>query len=248
MSNVTQVTVQAPGRSFTLHVFDNRACINIMRSILDGRTYPIISFLKNAKTVVDIGANIGAASIHFALNYTEARIFAFEPCPATFQLLKQNVAAFPQIESFDFGLFDRDCELPLHLGNTDGITNSIGQSSLNGGESVAVRLRNIRDFLQARAIGEIDVLKIDTEGCELPILESIADRFDQIRVIYLEYHDEADRLAIDSLLRRTHLLTAGKVDAPHRGELCYVAYSSFPSRAELETLRIRSDLLRTLGR
>lgn len=239
----THIKFQSPQRGFMLEVFDNPLCVEVARSILAGKTYPRIEFINDVKTVVDVGANVGAASLHFAHQYPAASLHSFEPCPDTYRLLSRNLAHLPNAHTYNVGLFDRECRVPLYLSKQDAVTNSIGGSYLNSDSSVEVDLRSAREFLRNVGLGQIDILKIDTEGCELPILISLADFLEQVRVIYLEYHDEADRLAIDALLRKSHILTAAKLRHPHRGELCYVAYASFPSAAALDRLRIPRESL-----
>jgi FkbM family methyltransferase len=190
------------------------------------------------RTVVDIGANIGAATVWFARNFQEAKIFAFEPCSATFNILQRNLHKIFNASAYNFGLFDRDCEMPLYISKEDPVTNSVALSSLNTRQSVTISLKSAQDALRQRGVDTIDILKIDTEGCEIPILEDLKAILPQTRVIYLEYHDEEDRIKIDSLLRDTHILVASKLPHPHRGEMCYVAYNAFPSRPELDALRI----------
>lgn len=50
--------------------------------ILQGETYPCLPDIGHIATIVDIGANVGAASIMLAVKDPEARIHAFEPGPA----------------------------------------------------------------------------------------------------------------------------------------------------------------------
>jgi FkbM family methyltransferase len=242
-TRTTRIHIQTPTRQLGLEIFDTPLCRDTTRSILAGKAYPRIDFLKDVQVVVDIGANVGAASVYFALQYPAARLLAFEPCPQTYRLLSQNLADLPNARTFNFGLFDRDCQAPLYLSREDAGTSSVRWSYLNSERSVEISLKNARYVLRHQQIEAIDVLKIDTEGCELPILHALADLVEKTRVIYLEYHDEADRLAIDALLRRTHILAGARLRHPHRGELCYVAYHSYPSAAALDRLRIRSDPL-----
>jgi len=238
-SRTTTITIKSASGLLPFRMFDNPLSQAVNTAILEGKTYPIMDFVKDVKVIIDVGANVGAASIHFALRYREAIIYAFEPWADSFRLLSQNVAALPRIRAFDFGLLDSDCRMPLYLSNLDAVTNSVSSSPLNSGRFVEICLRDAAAVCRQEQIQAIDVLKIDTEGCELAILESLAGFLDKIKVIYLEYHDEADRLAIDGLLKRTHILTGAKVIRPHLGELCYVAYQAFPSLAHLEELRIR---------
>ena len=47
-----------------------------------------------------------------------------------------------------------------------------------------------------------------------------------------------NRIAIDEMLRPTHILYAGRVAFPHRGEFVYVRNDAFPSEAERDRRRI----------
>jgi hypothetical protein len=69
----------------------------------------------------------------------------------------------------------------------------------------------------------ISILKLDTEGCEVPILTALQNYLPQTEVIYLEYHSEFDRRRIDSMLDRTHVLFHAAVFEPHRGTIGYIA-------------------------
>jgi hypothetical protein len=67
------------------------------------------------------------------------------------------------------------------------------------------------------------LLKIDVEGAELAILESITSLFDRIQVIYLEYHSEEERLGYDRLLCDRFMLWRSSASMLHRGNVSYVA-------------------------
>ena len=77
------------------------------------------------------------------------------------------------------------------------------------------------------------VIKIDTEGCEFPILNSIKTLFNQLQVIYLEFHSEKDRIGIDNLLNQTHGLWNASVKHPHRGDVCYLHRSLWENNPDI---------------
>ena len=52
----------------------------------------------------------------------------------------------------------------------------------------------------------VDILKIDTEGCEVPILFSIKKYLTEIKILYIEYHSSIDRDEIRRLLENTHFV------------------------------------------
>ena len=246
-ARTTKVEFKTLTCQIALEILDNPMCLEAARSILDGKKYPHIECIKEVQTVVDIGANIGAASLYFARHYPVARLYAFEPCPEAYRLLCQNLADVLNIQTYQLGLFDRDCHVPLYLSREGAVTNSVGRRDLNSERSVEIDLRNAGQFFRQMCIDRIDILKLDSEGCEVPILQSLSDFLPNIKVIYVVYHNEPDRLAMDALLNASHILSAANVRHPHRGELCYVAYRSFPSDSALDGLRIKRNQLPSIA-
>ena len=58
--------------------------------ILRGRTYPPIEFVDSIEMIVDVGANVGAATVYFSRLYPEATIHPCEPAAAAYELLREN--------------------------------------------------------------------------------------------------------------------------------------------------------------
>ncbi|HEY2891028.1 MAG TPA: FkbM family methyltransferase [Dongiaceae bacterium] len=227
-------------RVFPFHCFDNQLSIRIARDIFAGETYRPSPHLRDVRLIVDIGANIGAASVFLHTRYPAARIVAIEPSPAAFALLCRNAAAFPQIEPRQTALYDKKASLHLHTGRVDSVTNSFGVSVLTkekGGETL--ELEDAAGFFLRERLQNADIVKLDTEGCEWPILTSLRPWLGQFRAIYLEYHSETDRRRIDRLLEPTHLLESGVAHDPHRGEFCYIARSTLPANSAHARMEIR---------
>jgi FkbM family methyltransferase len=211
------------GGSRPLVIFDSRASQEIAESVLKGKSYPHVPYIKNVDTIVDIGANVGTAAAWLSILYQPRRVIAIEPAPEPFAVLSINAKQWPVITPFHIGLHDQKGEAKLHLSRVDSVTNSIHWSSLNTQATVPIELEDAERFLQQIGVDRIDVLKIDTEGCERAILGSIRSRLPGIRLIYIEYHSEDDRHWIDALLAPTHILSRGHVMHEHRGEFCYVS-------------------------
>jgi FkbM family methyltransferase len=213
-------------RSFTL--FDTPIGQRICQRVLSGHSYPPLPIAGPIRTIVDIGANVGAAAVYFALHYRDARVLAFEPSPDSFELLRLNTADLGQVERFDFGLFDHDHETTLYTGCHDPVENSIGHGGEQTGHGVMIQLRRAYEVLSLAGVKQIDILKLDTEGCEVPILRSLTPMLPSVNVIYVEFHSERDRVEIDRLLGPTHSLFRGTVMRPFRGELVYVSRQCLP--------------------
>jgi FkbM family methyltransferase len=231
------------GTTREIECFDNWLSRIMSEGIVKGQSYVHLDFVTDVQVVMDVGANIGAAAVYFSLLYPEARIFAFEPARAPYELLSTNTRDRDNVHAYNFGLFSSDVEgVQLYSGDVDSGTSSIGRSKMTTAQSEAITLRSVADWLAANSITRIDVLKIDTEGCEVPIMRAIRGLIPTIKVVYLEYHSEDDRREIDRLLEHTHALVGGRIAIVHRGELTYVAKDAFPSEAEYAKYAIRLDL------
>jgi FkbM family methyltransferase len=190
---------------------------------------------------MDVGANVGAASVFFSLAYPDASIFAFEPGSRAYRLLSANTDARPNVHAHNFGLYSSDVSLPLYRGKYDSGMSSVARSESTRQESELITLRSVREWLDENSITAIDILKIDSEGCEVPILEALRDLLPKVKVVYLEYHSDDDRKEFDRLLGDTHLLMHGHMMV-HLGEVTYVAKDAFESETELDRRPIKLQL------
>ncbi len=65
-------------------------------------------YINDGDTVIDIGANIGLFSLFINQNCEKPKIYAYEPSPVVYQLLKANCEAYGQnIQTFNCGVSDR---------------------------------------------------------------------------------------------------------------------------------------------
>jgi hypothetical protein len=67
----------------------------------------------------------------------------------------------------------------------------------------------------------IDILKIDTEGCEVEILSSLQPYLPYVGIVMIEYHSEKDRRRIDDRLE-THILFDANICKPRLGIIKYI--------------------------
>jgi len=236
--DVAVATLEGPKGQMPFQLFKTESSFKIAHDIFAGTTYPQVPFVGDVKTILDIGANVGAAAVYLALNYPHALVYALEPGAKPFALLKQNAQPFDSVSVFPFGLYASDKTLPLFRGRTDCVESSVCPNGRTEGGAEEIRLRSAPQFLAEQGIERIDILKIDTEGCEVPILRSLAKYLPTVKVLYLEYHSERDRRLLDELLAETHVLWKGHVDLVHRGEFCYLRRDLLPGESETHTCEI----------
>ena len=189
-------------------------------SALQGVEYPIL-LPENypVSAVVDIGSNLGATAIYFLGLYPNSTIYCFEPSPKTFSLLKSNTEQFAGIRRFAFGLSNFEGLVDLFEGIHHSAQNSLFRTPMTIDEATPVRVRDAATVLGELGVQRVDIMKIDTEGCEVPILESIlaSGRLWPAQIA-LEYHSEEDRLQIDRLLTPRYFLATSRSLKVHRGQ------------------------------
>ena len=129
------------------------------------------------KTVLDIGANVGVTALYFSQIFPNARIYAFEPAPDNFAVLAKNVANCGRIRAFNFALGAADATLELYA--SDNPINFGGYSLHAAGsdtaKKISIPVKSVASVLKDLAIGNLDVIKIDTEGAEWDILTAFPD-------------------------------------------------------------------------
>jgi FkbM family methyltransferase len=194
-----------------------------VESVLTGADYPLVfPGIFEPHTIVDVGAHAGAATVYFKSHYPKARVFAFEPCSDSYEHLCANTRELDFVRLRRAALGARDGEARLYSGQHSSMQHSLVPNAENTGAFEWIPVLAARAALEALGAPTFSILKIDTEGCELEILESLGDLLESVDVIYLEYHSEADRLAIDRLLAPHFILYTARADGAHRGTNAYV--------------------------
>ena len=60
--------------------------------------------------------------------------------------------------------------------------------SLKKNDQFELRISTLKNFMIKNKINKIDILKIDTEGFELPIIKGLGEKLNKTRYIYFEHH------------------------------------------------------------
>jgi FkbM family methyltransferase len=165
-------------------------------------------------TVVDVGSNIGVSALYFLTRNENVQCHLFEPDPRNIPRLRANLAPFESRYTLDESAVADSAGI-VEFGIES--TGRYGGVGLVLDETVLVPCRDINMILEGvvAEAGEIDILKIDTEGLERRTILAIRpDILGKLRMIYFEslehvepLHPEAfrqsRRLATLRLLRRT---------------------------------------------
>ncbi|AUQ68743.1 FkbM family methyltransferase [Phaeobacter inhibens] len=162
----------------------------------------ICSLLKPGDIVLDCGANVGAVTLPLAA--TGATVHAFEPDPFAFDALRRATQHLPNIilHNAAVGLQAGTIQLMRAENFSDNPRGASVKSTVisggrkideTSGETLEVALVSLPDIIaeHAAASGEIAFLKMDIEGAELDILETMLQQalFDSIRLTVCETHE-----------------------------------------------------------
>ena len=204
-----------------------------VEAVLTGADYPLVfPGVYTPDSIVDIGAHAGAATVYFKSHYPDARVTCFEPCKDSFRNLSENTRQFDGVRLHNRALGESTGEAQLFSGQYSSMQHSMKKNGENTDEFEWISVLAAVEAFDSLE-GPPSIIKVDTEGCELEILTAVLPILSSVDVIYLEYHSEADRLALDRLLADDFVLYAARADEPHRGTNTYVRNAVFERCSQL---------------
>ncbi len=124
----------------------------------------------NARQFVDVGANVDAWALHFAVCMPELRGLLLEPAPAAVARLREILAeaGLPGLEIVAAAAGDMAETAPFMAEADFGEASSlVADHSRIGSNNIVVPLVTLDQILAERSIKTVDMLKIDTEGFDL---------------------------------------------------------------------------------
>jgi len=149
--------------------------------------------------IIDIGANIGIASLYLLNEYPGAKCVLVEPDPENIELLKKNLEEeirTAKVEVVQSAIMDYDGTIGFR---TEQLKfNSHVEDSEEG---LQVESMTISSLLSKFSIDQVDLMKIDVEGAEKFIFNSNYEWLLRVRNLFIEIHDDISSGKIIDLLR-----------------------------------------------
>ena len=130
--------------------------------------------LPQARVIFDVGANSGLFALYAALERPQASVFAFEPTPSSSASMAENIRrnGVRNLVRLESAVCDFDGTIDLFV--PPGESLPLGASTLESfrrpGSRIAVNAVRLDTIVEQRAIGRVDLVKIDTEGTEPAVL------------------------------------------------------------------------------
>jgi FkbM family methyltransferase len=147
--------------------------------------------------IVDVGGNAGYFNMMLFSQIQLAKVFAYEPIPENYSLFMKNVARnhimADKVKVFNMAVTGKPiAEVTIYKEseNENSVTASIFTDFANQNKNVIrVKATTLDQIMEANNIETIDLLKLDCEGSEYPIIyETPRPVWDKVKMIYMEDH------------------------------------------------------------
>lgn len=135
--------------------------------------------------IVDGGANVGLASIWYAVRFPHAQIIAVEPEPENFRILALNARNYRNIMPVQGGISDRLARASLANAGDDPWAWETRETDGSG----EVMMFTIPDLLTKVPDAQPLIVKIDIEGAEVELFRSNLQWARRTPLIVFESHD-----------------------------------------------------------
>lgn len=178
--------------NWDLHYVDARSLLSCFETIVVKR-WNDFSCSNLVPTILDCGANIGIASIHYKHLFPNAKITAFEPDPRVCQTLRRNLISngAEDVEVVEAAVWTERGERTFFSEGADASRIVVSEENVSellsltaAGCECRVRTVRLADYLQK----EMDFVKLDIEGAESSVVSDCAPYLSNVANIVIEFH------------------------------------------------------------
>lgn len=126
------------------------------------------TMLKKGDTVLDAGANIGYYTLIFAdLVGPKGRVYAFEPDPENFAILKKNIAInnYKNVELINAAVADKTGAINFFHDSRSTAAHRVFKEDKNE-KAIRVKVVTLDNYFSRKSL-KIDLIKFDIQGAEV---------------------------------------------------------------------------------
>jgi FkbM family methyltransferase len=170
---------------------------------------PTLKFLMwpGPACIFEIGACQGEDTLKYAQAFSRAQIYAFEPLPENFEVLRQSIAVCERAQAWQLALGDVQGDAVFHVSSGAPATEVgspgavVSRSSsllmpaakrpeslewLTFDRSIRVSADTLDSFCVQEGVERIDFVHMDVQGAELKVLAGAKRMLPRIRAIWME--------------------------------------------------------------
>jgi FkbM family methyltransferase len=165
--------------------------VRVLRSVFGHKPYEIPKDLTGSVTsVVDLGAYTGISTLYFAMRYPRAGVLAVEPDTENFECMQRNVELVDienRVKVIRACVADKRGAKRFSFEGPNWGRQIVEEEE----KGVEVPCLTINDILEENGLERVDILKIDIEGAEKHIFNSIEKWNEFVGWILFELHLES---------------------------------------------------------
>lgn len=183
---------------------NNTAALNGWWGANGDNTHRLDYNLNSASLIFDLGGYTGDWTQKMVDKY-KCSSYIFEPVLGYYNIIKDRFKNNNNIKCFDYGISDNSEKVNIHY-NKDASSIYI-----KNGDLQEIQLKSINEFLKEQNIKMVDLAKINIEGSEYNLLESLIEHKNQTKFknLQIQFHEiDGDyinrRLRIRDALSKTH--------------------------------------------
>ena len=149
-------------------------------------------------TVIDLGANRGEFLSKVSKVYGCSTLVAVEPNPELFKAL----AARSELIAINAAVSGSRGEARFAIDPNDLASRVVSRQTATDPAIVTVELITLEDVFSRAGVSKVDLLKIDIEGEEIPMLDAVSDEtLRNIAQITIEFHDFCGLVSVNEVRR-----------------------------------------------
>lgn len=178
-------------------------------SAVNGDTTLRLNYNLNENSVVlDLGGYKGEFASDIYNKYSST-IYVFEPILSFYEIIKNKFSNNSKVHVFPFGLGNKNEQMKISL------TDNSSSVYINSNQFELIQIKSIIDFMKENNIVSVDLIKINIEGGEYDILETLIENnlINIFKNIQVQFHDflldnGKERMnKIQENLSKTHQIT-----------------------------------------
>lgn len=156
--------------------------------------------LGSPRTIIDAGANVGYFSALMANAFPQSVIIAIEPEAKNFEMLRRNVAPYPNVTPVLAALWPRSETVKIKNPHASSISFQVESGNHTSVEPDAeIQGKTVEELLDAHGIDNLDLLKLDIEGGEKALFAERTEWLHRVKNLLIEMHGDAWRTVFDEV-------------------------------------------------
>lgn len=131
------------------------------------------------KVIFDVGGHFGESALRFSDAFAKATVYTFEPSPENFAQMESMLYGKPSVARFNIAIGSQEGRAEFFYNKNH---SSMSRIEGGAGDRTYVQVTTVDMFMEKNGIDGIDILKIDTEGYEIEVLNGARKSIDAAKI------------------------------------------------------------------